>query len=465
MFDNLILATDSYKASHWVQYPPGTQHVYSYIESRGGKWDRGVFFGLQMFLKKYLTKPVTQADIEEAAEFFAAHGEPFNREGWEYIVRVHGGRLPLLIKAVPEGMVIDNKNVLVTVINTDPHCFWLTSYMETALLRAIWYPTTVATNSFHAKLAILRALSLSSDDPAGQVGFKLHDFGARGASSQETAAIGGAAHLVNFMGTDTVEGIMAVRRYYGEPMAGFSIPAAEHSTICSWGQEREVDAYRNMLRQFAKPGSIVACVSDSYDIHNAVKNIWGGALREEVLNSGATLVVRPDSGDPLTVPVEVVKALAEKFGCTMNSKGYKVLPSAVRVIQGDGINETTLPVILNNLLAAGFSADNLTFGMGGGLLQQLDRDTLKFAMKCSAISINGIVHDVFKAPKTDPGKRSKRGMFALVRNGDRYETVRAAGNEDRDILREVYRDGVVLVDETFADIRARAHEAALRLAA
>ena len=285
MITNTILATDSYKASHWLQYPPGTEYVYSYVESRGGSYDRTVFFGLQAFLRRYLSQPVTQADIEEAAEFFAAHGEPFHREGWEHILTAHRGRLPVEIKAAPEGLAIGVHNVLLTIVNTDPRCYWLPSYLETALLRAIWYPTTVCTVSFYAKVAILQALARSSDAAMdGAAAFKLHDFGARGSTSQESAALAGMAHLVNFMGTDTVEGVLAARRCYDEPMAGFSIPAAEHSTITAWGRAGEVDAYRNMLRQFAKPGSSVAVVSDSYDLMQVVGSVWGGVLKQTILD-------------------------------------------------------------------------------------------------------------------------------------------------------------------------------------
>jgi nicotinamide phosphoribosyltransferase len=458
--------TDSYKASHYLQYPPDTEYVSSYIESRGGKWSHVLFFGLQMFIKEYLTKPITQEMIEEAAEFWAAHGEPFNREGWEHILHTHKGFLPLEIKAVPEGTIVPVSNVLVQVVNTDPKCFWLTSFIETALLRAVWYPSTVATNSYACKRLIYKALEKSSDDPDGQIGFKLHDFGARGASSHETAAIGGAAHLVNFLGTDTVEGVMYVRKYYGETMAGFSIPAAEHSTMTTWGGRKgEVDAMRNMLTQFAKPGALVAVVSDSYDIWNAVNHLWGEELKEEVLASGACVVVRPDSGDPENVPVEVVKHLWDAYGGTTNEKGYKVLHPAVRVIQGDGIDVDTIKIILKNLLDAGFSADNIAFGQGGGLLQKVDRDTLMFAMKTSAIKRKGQEwEDVFKEPVDQPTKISKKGRLALIRERGFYdETLKTVRFDDiamrTDVLRVVYGNERIhsMQEWTFAGIRERAN--------
>jgi len=461
MTKNIILNADSYKLSHYWQYPPGTETIYSYVESRGGQWDRTLFFGLQMFLKEYLAAPVTRADIDEAEPLWAAHGVPFHRAGWDHIVDAHDGRLPIEIKAVPEGTVLPTRNVLATVVNTDPACFWLTSFLETALLRAIWYPTTVATNSYMCKQVIRRYLDQSCDDPEGQIGFKLHDFGARGVSSRESAAIGGAAHLVNFFGTDTMSGILAARDYYGEPMAGFSIPAAEHSTITAWGRDGEALAYGNMLRQFGKPGALVACVSDSYDLEHAIIGLWGGTLKDAVLATGGVLVVRPDSGDPATIVARSVEQLGSAFGCTTNAKGYRVLHPAVRVIQGDGINFNSIGGILERLTAAGWSAENVAFGMGGGLLQQLDRDTLKFAMKCSAAKVGGEWRDVWKDPITDPGKASKRGRFALVVEDGAWRTVPEAGNAARDRLRLVYRDGELFNETSFAEIRARANATAL----
>jgi len=397
--------------------------------------------------------------IDEAESFWQAHGEPFYREGWQHILDAHNGYLPVEIKAVNEGTVLPTHNVMLTVVNTDPKCFWLTSFLETAILRAVWYPTTVATNSWHCKQVIKTWLDKTSDAPE-QVAFKLHDFGARGVSSLESAAIGGVAHLVNFMGTDTVSGVLAARTYYNEDMAGFSIPAAEHSTMTAWGRENEATAYRNMIQQFGGDGKLVAVVSDSYDLFNAVDKIWGEELRQEVIDSGATIVVRPDSGDPKTIPVECVIRLGEKFGYSLNDKGYKVLPSCVRVIQGDGINFDTIGIILKNLADAGWAADNIAFGMGGGLLQQIDRDTLKFAMKCSAAKIDGKWVDVYKDPITDPGKRSKRGRLGLVLLDGMYQTVSEdATGQDDNLLIPVYRNGKLLRDLTFAEIRERATQA------
>lgn len=453
--NNLILNTDSYKASHFLQYPPATRYVSSYIESRGGEYSHLVFFGLQAFIKEYLTKQITAEDINEAQEIITAHGLPFNRKGWEYILQQHNGFLPLEIEAVAEGTVAPTKNVLVQVVNTDPNCFWLTSYIETALLRAIWYPTTVATVSYQAKQLIAKYLEATADSLAG-LPFKLHDFGARGASSAETAALGGLAHLVNFQGTDTLEGIVAARRYYQEPMAGFSIPAAEHSTITSWGKAGETAAYSNMLQQFAGKEKLVAVVSDSYNLWNAIANIWGDTLKEQVVNNGGTIVIRPDSGEPVKVVVKTITMLMDKFGYTTNSKGYRLLPEYIRVIQGDGVSLTSIETILKAMKEHQLSADNIAFGMGAELLQKVNRDTLKFAMKASAIKIEDTWQDVFKDPVTDPGKTSKKGRLALTKNNSGYKTIRQEELEEKNYLRPVYRNGKLLIDETLATIRDRA---------
>ena len=457
MQTNLILNTDSYKVSHYRQYPPGTTHVSSYIEARGGAYEKTIFFGLQMFIKAYLMRPITLDDIAEAREVLAAHGVPFNEEGWRYIVDEHHGYLPVEIEAMPEGTPVAKGNVLVQIVNTDPKCAWVTSYVETALLRAIWYPTTVATVSHRSREIIGKYLDQTADNREG-LPFKLHDFGARGATTEEAAAIGGAAHLVNFMGTDTISGLMAARRYYGAEMAGFSIPAAEHSTITSWGPEGEVEAYRNMLDQFAGPGKLVAVVSDSYDLWHAIDHIWGSELKERVESSGGTLVVRPDSGDPVEIVTETVERLMSHFGYETNSKGYRVLPACVRVIQGDGVNEHSIEAILAAMEARGQSADNVAFGMGGALLQKVNRDTCKFAMKANAVKIGGEWRDVYKDPVTDQGKRSKKGRLAVVgTESGGHRTISASDLGDQaNLLEVVFRNGQLTKEIAFEEVRANA---------
>lgn len=458
----MLADTDSYKLSHYPQYPAGADGMFSYIEARGGKFDVTVFFGLQLILKEYFSKPITMKQVMNMQKFAKAHGEPFNLEGWKYIVENYGGNIPVKIRAVPEGTVVPIKNILVSIETTtkDVNTFWVVSYFEGVLLRS-WYTTTVATNSRAAKKIIMEYLRKTSEDPEGQIMFKLHDFGARGVSSRESAAFGGAAHLVNFMGSDTIVGVMAANIGYNIEMSAFSIPAAEHSTMTSWGKDQEVQAYRNMIKQYGGPGKMFAAVSDSYDIYNATENLWGGVLKQEVIDSGSILIIRPDSGHPATVVERCLYLLDKTFGSVVNKKGYKVLNN-VRIMQGDGINLESIEEILVAITNAGFSTDNIAFGMGGALLQIVNRDTQQFAMKCSAIHINGVWVDVYKNPSTDSGKKSKKGRMTLVQNtesGDIY-TVNLPMTDThpyiKDMLVDVWADGKLLKEYNFDEVRARA---------
>lgn len=454
MNDNVLLDTDSYKITHWRQYPPGTTRVSSFLESRGGVYPSTVFFGLQYILQRHLVGPVvTEAAIAEARDLCAAHfGDPslFHEAGWRHVLEAHGGRLPVEIRAVPEGTEVPVSNVLMTIENTDPRVPWLTNYLESLLLQ-VWYPCTVATQSRHMRRTIESYLERTGDPSLAS--FKLHDFGLRGSTSIESSGIGGAAHLVSFQGTDTLPALALARRHYGAEMAGFSIPAAEHSTITSWGRDREADAYRNMLESY--PRGLVAVVSDSYDVFRACAELWGGQLRDAVLARDGVLVVRPDSGEPPDVVCRVLEILGEAFGTRANDKGYRVLDPHVRVIQGDGIDHAMIVDILEAMTARGWSADNVAFGSGGALLQRVHRDTQRFAIKCSAAEIGGEWRPVMKDPVTDPGKRSKAGLLALERDAAGYRTVPRA-SATHDLLEPVFRDGALLRTQTFRDIRRRA---------
>ena len=455
LFHNIMLNTDSYKHSHYLQYPENTTSVFSYIESRGGVYDDVVFFGLQAFIKEYLLQPITLEQIETAKQIVEAHVEPFNYDGWMYILNTYGGKLPLAIYAAPEGSVIPNKNILVSVVNTDPNCFWLTSFIETSLLRAVWYPSTVATVSYNCRKIIKKWLEQTGD--VTSLPFKLHDFGARGVSSLESAALGGLAHLATgAIGTDTMSALIAAKLYYNTDIAGYSIPASEHSTMTILGREGETKQMERMVRTFGKQGAIFACVSDGYDIYDAVQNKWGGSLKQLVIDSGATLVVRPDSGDPAQVVLKVIKLLDDAFGSTINEKGYKVLHPSVRVIQGDGINEQSINTICMLLAGNGYSIDNIAFGMGGALLQHINRDTNKWAMKCSAAVVDGEVLDVYKDPITDPGKTSKKGLLSLYKTNEGYKTFKLGDAiTGEEVLSLVYSKGDLVKDISLDDVRNR----------
>lgn len=449
---NIILTTDAYKQTHWKQYPQNTQRVYSYLESRGGAFNETVFFGLQYYLREYLAGIVVESwMIDEAEEFcqklFGANY--FNRSGWEYIVREHNGRLPLRIKAVPEGTVVPFRNVLATVENTDDNVPFLTNFIETLLMK-VWYPITVCTNSWQIKQRIKHyAEKTGADwDP-----FFLNDFGFRGVSSSESAGIGGMAHLVNFLGTDTLAGIEYAMRYYDSDVVGHSVMAAEHSTVTSWGREQELDAYKHFIEQF--PTGLMSVVSDSFDIYHAVDQFFGVDLKDDILARDGKFVVRPDSGDPPSMSVDVLNLLWGRFGGTVNTLGYRVLNPKIGMIYGDGIDYHSIGDILEAVSKAGFSIGNLVFGMGGALLQKLDRDTHKFAFKASGVKVDGVWRDIYKDPVTDPGKSSKRGRLKLVRDmAGNYETADFSDPRPDEMV-TVFENGEILQKYSFDEVRER----------
>jgi nicotinamide phosphoribosyltransferase len=454
---NPALDVDSYKLSHFAAYPKDVQGMFSYIEPRI-EGEVVIPFGLQMWIQKNLMEPFTKLDVDEAEAFATAHGEPFNRDDWDYLLKKYNGMPPVTIKAVPEGLPVPSSNVIVSIECTDPRLFWLSSYLETSLQRGVWYPTTIASRDYRVKKTIATYFEETSDKPE-LIPFMLHDFGGRGVSSEESAQVGGAAHLVNFQGSDTISGVLAANFYYDCPMAAFSVPAAEHSIQCAFGPDNQRAYIKSMLDRFAKPGAIVSIVLDGYDIYREVKLLCD-EFKDQIVKSRARIVVRPDSGDALVVLPEVFKILEEAFGFTINSKGYKVINN-VGVIQGDGIDEFVITQILEKMITLNYAADNIVFGSGGALLQKVNRDTLKFAQKASAILVNGVWVDLFKDPVTDRGKKSKAGRLTLVRNikTGAYKTVNVnalplAGFED--VMQVVYANGVAYNRTTLEEVRKRA---------
>ena len=462
MNKNICLTTDSYKLNHWNQYPAGTEKVYSYFECRkGAKFAETPFFGLQYIIKNHLEGVVvTREKIENAAKLCKAHfgsEKYFNREGWEYILNSHGGKLPVVIKAVEEGTVVPINNVLMTIENTDNKCFWLTNFLET-ILSQVWYPITVASLSREVKVNIKEYLDLTSD--GGLLNFGLHDFGFRGASSWESAGIGGAAHLINFLGTDTVVAMEVAVNYYNANLdnLAFSVAATEHSVMTALGKNGEEQVVENLLNEY--PTGILSVVSDSYDIYNFVSNIVGTKFKDRILARDGVFVVRPDSITPThPTPEEemvwIMENLWANIGGTINSKGYKVIDPSVRVLWGDGIDLEGIKKILYAVTKAGFATENIAcFGMGGGLLQKVNRDTQRCAFKCSAQYRDGQWYDIQKNPK-DVSKASKKGKLKLIKVDGEFETV-GENDSGEDYLKVVFYNGVLVNEVDFATVRKNA---------
>lgn len=469
MKENLILMSDSYKFSHPWQYPDNTTYMHDYLESRGGTSRNYMlpvtkFFGLQYYIKKYLSIQITNEMIDEADDLLTQHGIPFYREGWEKIVKNHNGYIPIIIRAVKEGTVVERRNVLMTIESTDPELFWVVGWAETLLMK-IWYPTTVATLSYNIYQTIKSFIDATCDND-DKLPFMLHDFGYRGASSEESSAIGGLAHLTNFQGTDTLSALLLAKQYYNCPLAGFSIPASEHSTITSWGNKKddEKKAFQNIINQFGNKYDLYACVSDSWNYDEALES-WG-ELKEDIINKKGLLVVRPDSGDAKRNILIGLRTLEKHFGSKTNSKGYKVLNN-VRLIQGDGVHHDEIYNILSMMMEHQYSAENIAFGMGGALLQgnkfsSINRDTHKFAIKCSAIIRDNKLQEVYKDPITDSGKTSKKGRLDLIYNKDKqiyetvildYETYGSDKYHPNSELITYYKNGEILCNFSLDDCR------------
>ncbi len=483
--NNIVALTDGYKFSHWKQLPPKTTKMVSHGMPRHSKlFPEVTFFGLQYLIKAYFMGPnqdgrvVTNDMIDEAYHIcrdYFGDADTFNYQGWKDLKRKHDGALPIKIRSVPEGTIMPVGNVCYTIENTDPCSAWLTNYLETIILNTTWSPSTVASQSRYMKKTWQEMLELSGTPAA--VDWKVHCFGFRGVSSVETSASAGSGHVLNFRGSDTSSALLLIRKYYNK--VGFiagTIPAAEHSTITSWGKTHEGDAFLNMIEQYPNAHHYAFPI-DSYDTIHAVTKLIGEKLKSKVLTHNGILVARPDSGDPKEILPEITKILFAKYGYTTNSKGYDVLHPKLAIIQGDGINYTTNKSILESYVKDNkMSADNIAFGSGGGLLQQINRDTMGWAIKCNKIIVDGMDRSVCKDPKTDKGKASKAGNLKLIIDNGQYVTVHDGNHvqypqvhswEEQqkcnielpgycDQLRTVFDTGKLLIDDNWDDIRARA---------
>ena len=372
--NNICLLTDSYKVTHHYFYPKGTEKIYSYLESRvGAEFNKTIFYGLQYILKKYLEgQIVTQEKIDEADNLIANHIGPdiFNRDGWQYILDEHDGHLPIEIKAVAEGTPVDVGNALMTVENTDDKSYWLPNYLEPLLLQ-VWYPSTVATLSAEVRKLCNFYLEVTGS-VKDNLDFMLHDFGYRGATSTESSMLSGSAHLLSFSGTDTIAALTIPENYYNDSnLYGFSVQATEHSVMTSLGPEGEISQILNVIDN-AKDG-VLSLVIDSYNYRNFLEESGksGTELNEAILNfldgEDNKVVFRPDSGEPVSTTIDCLNLLSEGFGSHLTDKGYKVFDLNIGLLWGDGLNYQKIRDILFAMKSAGWAAQNIIFGMGGGL--------------------------------------------------------------------------------------------------
>lgn len=506
---NLLLMTDVYKMHHAEMYPDGTTEIYSYLTTRSNKkYNKVLFYGLQPILKM-LQAGVSKEDVKEFLDIREMILGPDTRgvitKGMNALAEL--GYIPLEIKAVPEGTYLDNKNVLMTMRNTHPDFPWVVGFFESMILK-LWNTCTVATSSKKFKTLVEKYADETCGN-RGLVPFQVHDFGYRGVSSEETAELSGSAHLVSFYGTDTVSAVSYVKKNYGVKAGnpiGLSVPASEHSVMCSFGREGELDAFKNMLKLY--PTGLVSIVSDTYDLWNVLTN-FASTLKEEILARDGKVVFRPDSGDPEKILLgnaltynEYVKVmysnmdtliyekdgkffessesydqrggsrstreikptpenkgcirlLDEMFGSTVNELGYKELNPKVGLIYGDGMYFERFERILTKMKEMGYASNNLVIGVGGLLLQQHNRDDLGFAIKATYAIVNGQPRNLLKDPITDSGKKSHTGLMMLTKENGVYVTKDNCTEEEEKtgLLTSVFKDGKILRTQTFDEIR------------
>ena len=414
---NPWLATDAYKPSHFLQLPPGVDKVKFYVAPRKKlfKEKEFILWGLTYAIEQYLTTPLTMQDVMDAKEIYDEFNiggtpYPFNYEGAKKIVEQCNGFIPLTIRGFKEGKPFDQFNVPAIIVEANHLEFvWMASFIETLLQRNLWYGSTVATHS-RAIRKFLKKLYDETVDPMMHwtLDYRLHDFGARGATTGEQAMLGGAGHLINFNGTDTMEAVWLLKKMYGMAVKDIacSIPAAEHSTVTMWGPGRmdERRALENMIRQFGKM-PMFAFVSDSYDYKGLIDDVWCNQdVIAKIREGGAIPVVRPDSGDPKEMVLYALDKLQGAWGVNTWG-GYKVL-NGVAVIQGDGMDYNKIQDLYKAVVDEGFSPQNVAVGMGGGLLQKFNRDDMSWSMKCYQAQINGNWINIMKNPKTDAGKKA-----------------------------------------------------------
>lgn len=461
---SFIWDTDAYKLGHMCQYPKDTEYVYSVLQLRSNKtFKETPIVGLQYLIKEYLMQPINVKDIDaliaETIEMGIYHPETERK----LYSLADLGYLPIEIKALPEGTIIENPNAICTIQNTVKGYHWCVGFVETLILKW-WSVLTGASTSLKYRRLVEKYFSETSDSTLTD--FTVHDFGSRGCASPEHAALSGLAHLLSFKGSDTIASIPVIRNHYNckEFFMG-TVPASEHAVMCSFGRENEIEAFRNMLKTY--PTGIVSIVSDTYNFYNVMDNMVYD-LKDEIMNRDGKVVFRPDSGNPFDIiigenhtriedissygskEIGAIRALDKAFGHTVNSKGYKVLNAKVGLIYGDGMYLERYEKVLKSMKELGYSAENLVIGVGG-ILRDGSRDTLGAAFKATCVKRSGEWIPICKDPITDPGKKSFKGFVSVVKEDGHYVT--KEGILDDSLLETVFKDGKLIKEFNWEQVK------------
>jgi nicotinamide phosphoribosyltransferase len=479
---NPLLYTDGYKVDHRRQYPEGTTLVYSNWTPRKSRIegiDEVVFFGLQYFIKKYMIEDFnTNFFNKPKAEICKRYTRRVNnylgpnQVGIEHIEALHDlGYLPMVIKALPEGAQVPIRVPMVTMYNTKAEFFWLTNYFETLLSTTLWLPCNSATIAKQYR-KILDDYAAQTSSMPEFVDWQGHDFSMRGMAGLEAAVMSSAAHLLSFTGTDTIPTIDFLETYYNAnsdtDLVGGSVAATEHSVMCMGTNLGEQETFKRLITE-VYPNGIVSIVSDTWDLWKVLTEYLPN-LKNEVLARDGKVVIRPDSGDPVDIicgningktseeKKGVIELLWDIFGGTTNSKGYKELDSHIGAIYGDSITLDRATQICKRLKQKGFASTNVVLGIGSFTYQYNTRDTFGFAMKATYGEVNGEGREIYKDPITDDGtKKSAKGLIKIELQNGTYKLIDQVSweEEQKGELKEVYRDGKLVLDASLANIRKR----------
>jgi nicotinamide phosphoribosyltransferase len=479
---NPLLYTDGYKVDHRRQYPDNTTLVYSNWTPRKSRIkgiDEVIFFGLQYFIKKYMLDDFQRNFFDQPKDKIVAQyarrinnylGD--NQVGTGHIAALHDlGYLPMVIKALPEGVSVPIRVPMFTMYNTKPEFFWLTNYFETLLSTTVWMTCNSATLAKKYR-TILDKYAQETSSALDFVDWQGHDFSMRGMAGLEAAAMSSAGHLLSFSGTDTIPTIDFMEEYYNAnsdtEVVGGTVAATEHSVMCMGTNTGELETFKRLVTEIY-PSGIVSIVSDTWDLWKVLTE-YLPALKQDILARNGKVVIRPDSGDPVDIicgnpngktEIErkgVVESLWDTFGGTTNDKGYKELDGHIGAIYGDSITLERAENMCRRLKEKGFASTNVVLGIGSFTYQYNTRDTFGFAMKATYGEVDGKGREIFKDPITDDGtKKSAKGLIKVVERDGTYQLIDQVSWEEEQTgeLKEIYRDGKLLIDQTLAGIRAR----------
>lgn len=500
---NPLFLTDGYKTGHHQQYPKGTTLVYSNFTPRTNKYapkgcDQVVSFGQQMVMKiihesfqnNFFSQPKEVVCGEMKRELSMYLNTDYDVSHFEALWDLQ--YLPIKVKSIEEGSLVNIKVPVLTIYNTHPDFYWITNYLETIISNLLWKPITSASIA-HTYRKVLTKWQEKTDSEKGWfIDWQGHDFSMRGMDSIDATISSGLGHLTSFSGSDSLPAIYGSRKYYGEEgFVGGSVNATEHSVMCAGTKDDEIGTFRNLMETY--PTGILSIVSDTWDLWKVCTEHLV-VLKEEILGRDGKVVIRPDSGDPVDILcglegkeyhhiIErdgkkrlrdntthlseeiseseykgVIELLWDVFGGTVNEQGYKVLDPHIGAIYGDSITIDRADEICARLEAKGFASTNVVLGIGSFTYQYNTRDTFGFAMKATYVEVNGEGREIFKDPITDDGtKKSATGLLHVSKILNEYFLVDKVtwGEEEGGELQIIYNDGEFFNQTTLTEIRQK----------